>query len=227
MLHRQRSQRCIVNEVNVASSTKSTANLPIVSTLSSEYPPGGEDISLPVGRENAAATALAAKGFPVLKLSDSRRPIHKRFWEKASKDPDKVKLMWTNHDGEPSIDNIGVLTGGELIVIDIDVKKGAQGHESLAALELIGLSRDTFTVRTTSVNEQASQGYTFTIRFPRGFGKIASAGGKVSMSRVITVTSWGRVPKKTESFKIEQNLPVAELPEMFQGELKSKTAGFA
>lgn len=147
--------------------------------------------------------SFAAKGFPVFKLSSSRRPLVKRFWE--SPPPDAA---WNG--------NIGVATGGDLIVIDIDVKKGARGHESLAVLETLGLPRDTFTVRTTSVNPAGEPGLHLYYRVPAGYwrnrvGWLPGVDVKGDHGYVVGPGS----KKGGRFYEIEADLPVQELPAAF------------
>jgi hypothetical protein len=108
------------------------------------------------------ATVLAAKGLPAFKLSNERKPIHKKYWEKASTNAEDLEA-WL-HAG-----NIGVATGGNFIVVDVDIKDGKPGHNSLAELKLMGLPLDTFTVRTTSVNGSGEPGLHLYYRVPAGY----------------------------------------------------------
>jgi len=59
---------------------------------------------------------------------------------------DEAKKKWSRHNG-----NWGVVPGsGGMIVLDVDVKNGKKGMETLAALQAAWALPDTFTVRTPS-----------------------------------------------------------------------------
>jgi hypothetical protein len=96
------------------------------------------------------AVDLARRGFRVFKLQvGGKLPVVERFYEIASDQPDAVRAMWTCPISGDSLDNnIGILTGGTLMVLDVDVKNGKQGAESLELLEDFGLPPDAPRART-------------------------------------------------------------------------------
>jgi hypothetical protein len=149
------------------------------------------------------AAVLVARGFPVFQLSDSRRPIEKGFSEKATT---KLNGEWRG--------NIGVATGGDLLVIDVDVKNGAQGRESL---DLLGLPRHTFTVSTPS------GGLHLYYRIPAGIWR-----NRVNWFPGIDVRGYhGYVigpgsEKDGKFYEIELDAPAADLPAMFWGSLAGR-----
>lgn len=72
-------------------------------------------------------------------------PKVKEFYNVATSDPDRVAAMWTDPvTGWPLDHNIGVATD-DMIVVDIDMKKGKDGLSSYLALDL---PLDTLMVRT-------------------------------------------------------------------------------
>lgn len=77
------------------------------------------------------ALQLAHKGQGVYKLVplDGKRPIVDDWVNKASSDRNYVGHTWTKHPDA----NIGIATGGTLVVLDMDPRNG--GEESLAKLE--------------------------------------------------------------------------------------------
>jgi hypothetical protein len=90
-----------------------------------------------------SALSLAARGFRVFPLiPGTKRPAIERWQELATRDPEIIKRAW----GERAF-NIGVLCGGGLLVLDVDVKDGKPG---LASLEALGIDQDTYTVETPS-----------------------------------------------------------------------------
>ncbi|HOX23324.1 MAG TPA: bifunctional DNA primase/polymerase, partial [Elusimicrobiales bacterium] len=92
------------------------------------------------------ALALIEAGYAVFPLiPNSKRPMTKNGFKDATKSREAVKQWWT----ENPTANIGLATGevSGLVVVDIDVKKGAKGMESLESLT--GMT-PTLTVRTPS-----------------------------------------------------------------------------
>ena len=90
-----------------------------------------------------AAIAWAGRGFRVFPLSPGTKiPPKGLAWKaEATTDPARLTAWWAEN---PSY-NIGVATGGGLIVIDVDPKPGVEG-----ALLALDLPDDTLTVRTPS-----------------------------------------------------------------------------
>jgi len=109
-----------------------------------------------------AARRLARKGFRVFKLAELRdkKPdggISVRFipetadWFSVSVvGEESAYSRWTDLDGESSASPIGVECGDGIFAIDVDVKNGQPGLESLERLRSEGLDTDTLTARTPS-----------------------------------------------------------------------------
>lgn len=101
------------------------------------------------GDMRETALAWAARGFKVFPIvAGTKTPLVADFPAVATGDPDKVRALWTDPvmgEGWPLPHNVGVLTGGDLLVLDVDTKRGKPGLASLAALEL---GTPTLTVRT-------------------------------------------------------------------------------
>lgn len=90
-----------------------------------------------------SALDLAGRGFKVFPLEPGKKtPAVKGWQEKATSDPAIIRRVWAQKDY-----NIGVKTGGGLIVVDIDVKNGKLGAESWKAL---GVKAETLRVKTAS-----------------------------------------------------------------------------
>lgn len=98
------------------------------------------------------AKALARQGFRVFCLDvDGNTPAHEGWQASATSDPNTADRMWRDATGEPVPFNIGIATGRGLTVLDVDVKNGQPGAESLDELvTFLGLEDDTYTVRTRS-----------------------------------------------------------------------------
>lgn len=90
--------------------------------------------------------------FRVFKLQvNGKLPIVEKFYDIASREPAVVHAMWTDPvTGESLHNNIGVLTGEDFCVVDIDIRNGKHGMHSLSMLEDIGLPTGTVSVRTPS-----------------------------------------------------------------------------
>lgn len=93
------------------------------------------------------ALALAARNFPVFPLRPNDwRPAIKDWQKLATTDEATIRRWWTQWPDA----NVGVATGKGLLVVDIDNKKGKNGSQSFADLDLPFEALDTFTVSTPS-----------------------------------------------------------------------------
>lgn len=94
------------------------------------------------------ARASAKRGwfvFPV--VPDGKRPLVKKWEKEATTDTAKIEAWW---EAWPDA-NYGIACGPSgLFVVDVDVKKGKRGTDTLADLELEGLCPPTFEVETPS-----------------------------------------------------------------------------
>ncbi|WP_336812446.1 AAA family ATPase [Bosea sp. MMO-172] len=109
--------------------------------------------SVPIAdRLLASALRLSARGFRVFPLEvDGKTPAHEGWQDAASSHPDRVRAMWSDPFGELVPYNIGVATGNGLTVLDVDVKDGRLGEQSLNDLvTFMDLDVSTFMVRTAS-----------------------------------------------------------------------------
>lgn len=94
----------------------------------------------------SAALSLTKMGFEVFPLGyDSKIPAIDDFPNRASIDPEKLKLFWIDPVMEHEQPfNVGISTtkfkDGALLVVDIDSKNGKDGESDLLRLELEGFS---------------------------------------------------------------------------------------
>lgn len=96
---------------------------------------------------------MAPSNLKRFKLPPNRKfPPPARFYEIATADVDKVCAMWSEAiTGDTLPDNVGILTGGGIIVLDVDVRAGRRGRESLRHLiEHDEIPMDSYCVRTPS-----------------------------------------------------------------------------
>jgi len=87
----------------------------------------------------SAALSLAEKGFRVFPVVENGKvPAIDNWTFLASSDPDRVRSLWTSAlEGYEENYNIGILTGHDgLIVLDVDVREGKHGLDSLAGLHI-------------------------------------------------------------------------------------------
>ncbi|HEY5793424.1 MAG TPA: bifunctional DNA primase/polymerase [Bosea sp. (in: a-proteobacteria)] len=84
------------------------------------------------------AVALASKGFRVFPLlPNGKTPAVEGGVYQASSDPERVHRFWSEALSGEALDyNIGIATGGGLLVVDVDNKNGKNGALSLESLEL-------------------------------------------------------------------------------------------
>lgn len=103
----------------------------------------------PPGDMREAALAWASRGFKVFPIvAGTKMPLVADFPAVATADPDQVRTLWSDPVLDwPLAHNVGVLTGGRLIVLDVDTKRGKPGLASHAALNL---DVETLKVRTPS-----------------------------------------------------------------------------
>lgn len=91
-----------------------------------------------------AALKLASQGFYVFPLlPDGKTPAFEGWQNQATRDPEKIRQLWTDFTGRECDYNIGIFTsrfgdGEALIAVDVDNKKGKNGAEQLLKLELEG-----------------------------------------------------------------------------------------
>src|SRR3990167_10472911 len=77
----------------------------------------------------------AEKGWNVFPLvPNNKNPLTQNGFKDATKNPDQIRAWWE----DKPLANIGIATGKEsgFFVIDIDVKNGAKGLESLKTISL-------------------------------------------------------------------------------------------
>jgi hypothetical protein len=99
------------------------------------------------------ALALAKRGFKVFPLIEGGKlPAIQNYPAKATTDADAI-ARWFGADpvtGWEKDLNIGVLTGGDLAVLDVDNKNGVDGNDSLDRLTIVEDLPSTFQVETPS-----------------------------------------------------------------------------
>ena len=99
----------------------------------------------------AEAVALARQGIPVFKLRvNSKKPLSQGWPDAASRDPAVVRKMWTDPvTGDPLHNNIGIATGRDFMCLEVDVKDGKQGLDTLDKLiDFRGFSTDTWSAQS-------------------------------------------------------------------------------
>lgn len=94
-----------------------------------------------------SALALAASGFSVFPVQpDTKVPKTGLKWkEAATTHPNTISRWWRENPDY----NIGVAAGKGLLVLDVDIKHGKQGLDSLVMLDMLGLP-DSVRVQTPS-----------------------------------------------------------------------------
>ncbi|WP_188311936.1 bifunctional DNA primase/polymerase [Salinarimonas soli] len=112
----------------------------------------------------ALALHNAAQGFYVFPcVPEGKLPAIKAWQERATRDPARIRAWWTERDPVLQVTrehayNVGIRMGrfgddGWCVALDVDIKAGAKGRESLEALDMNHGEPgwlDTFTVDTPS-----------------------------------------------------------------------------
>lgn len=137
-----------------------------------------------------------------------KRPF-KKGWQKEDKtDLQKVQSYYESNPDH----NVAIVTGkvSNLIVIDIDVKDGAGGDESLKELEQENYKLETYTVRTPT------GGWHFYYRYPDNIEQVKNVVGV--MDGIDVRGDKGCViapPSRTDkgAYEIVKDIPVAPLPD--------------
>ena len=170
---------------------------------------------MPVSRTEALL--LAADGYRVFRTdSNTLKPRRKGWPETASCDRDVVEKDFTGADGDSVSDNIGILTGDSLFVVDVDVKDDKPGLESLKTLIADGLPEETFTVRTPSGGLHLYYDVDPTLQLAGG---VNWRPGVDTRARHNYVNAPGSVRGET-AYEVVKNVPRAKLPEKFIAEIK-------
>ena len=85
------------------------------------------------------ALSLASRGFHVFPLQkNGKKPLAGGWQVTATRDPEAIRALWGSHAY-----NVGIFTSRfrddeALVVVDVDVKEGKRGDETLLGLELDG-----------------------------------------------------------------------------------------
>lgn len=86
-----------------------------------------------------AARRIAATGQPVFPCrtegESAKRPYTRNGFKNASTDPAQIKSWWSQYRGAA----IGIPTGVQWDVLDVDVKNGVDGRQHLTRLQRLGL----------------------------------------------------------------------------------------
>jgi len=158
-----------------------------------------------------AALSYARAGYRVFPLEpDGKRPTIKAWPERATTNDAQIREWWRERPNA----NIGVATGGELLVIDVDTKNGKQGLRSLELLETLFDVPQGLRVRTPSggwhiyLRVPAETDLTIGAESIDGFpgldhrcngGYVVGAGSVIGTDRY-------------ESVDVDQPVPLASLP---------------
>lgn len=85
------------------------------------------------------ALALAEKGFHVFPCEvNGKLPVIKDFPNQATRDPERIKAWWDGRDYNIGISTTRFGDDKALVVVDVDVKNGKNGYETILGLEFEG-----------------------------------------------------------------------------------------
>lgn len=155
------------------------------------------------------ALALARRGFRIFPLvPDGRKPVLSDWPAKATADETALTGWWQIWPQA----NIGICTSG-LLVVDVDVKHGKLGYDSLLALELNGIPfPDTLTTLTPSGGRHLFYRPDKSIR--NGVNTLG-AGLDIRGEHGYVIAPGSRVPEGVYAF-LDADAPIAIAPEALQ-----------
>lgn len=160
-----------------------------------------------------AALSWARRGFSVFPLREfDKEPIHDAWYNFATTDEAKIRAMWTDPVlGTEREYNIGTLCT-DMVVIDIDVKKGKDGYNEYAAL---GGHYDTLVVQTPT------GGFHCYFHAPDSSNAPLSRSIDVRSHNGYVVAPGSRLPGYgTEEYKVINDRPMDRIPEHIRTLLK-------
>lgn len=164
-----------------------------------------------------AALGWAQRGFLVFPLREgSKQPVHDRWHDFATKDPDQIRALWTDPVLRQEHNyNIGTLCT-DMVVVDIDVKKGKDGLNEYASN---GGHYDTLVVRTPT------GGFHCYFNGPDSSNSPLSGSVDIRSHNGYVLAPGSRLPGYgSETYEVYRDLPVAYIPRSISTQLKSPYA---
>ncbi len=168
-----------------------------------------------------AAQYWAGRGFPVFPLREGlKTPATGDGFKSATTDPHKIMQFF----GGNSRHNIGLMCGGGLVVIDVDMKNGVDGSATLAHLQAtVGALPDTLEVSTPSGGKHLYYRYPVGVAINSKAGKIAGqpapgldiradGGYVVCPPSVLDAAADPKGKTVSGAYAIVKKLPIADLP---------------
>ncbi len=174
------------------------------------------------------AEQYASDGIDVFPCdANGKSPLTKHGYKDASSNANDVERWWKAYPDA----NIGMPTGrrNNLVIVDVDIKGGAKGFESLSQLMSEGVVFDTKTVKTPS------GGYHYYYTYPEGFDRVKN---KVNVRPGIDIRADGgyvvapgsSIDGNNYEFP-DNNKEISELPEkllkVITGESELKTSALS
>jgi putative DNA primase/helicase len=168
-----------------------------------------------------AAQFWAGKGFPVFPLREGlKTPATGDGFKSATTDPHKIMQFF----GGNSRHNIGLMCGGGLVVIDVDMKNALDGSATLDHLQVtVGALPDTLEVATPSGGKHLYYRYPVGVAISSKAGKIAGqpapgldiradGGYVVCPPSVLDAAADPKEKTVSGAYAIVKKLPIADLP---------------
>jgi len=95
-----------------------------------------------------AALSLSSSGIPIFPVKPDKKPYIKSWQDKATTDPLMVKKWWQQWPEA----NVAMPTGDKsgFVAVDVDVKNGVDGYESLSSIEAMFGGQSTRRIETPS-----------------------------------------------------------------------------
>ena len=158
------------------------------------------------------ALDFAARGFKIFPQSREKRPLLQGWPTNATDDPKKIESWFKKHPEA----NFAFVTGkpSDCIVLDVDVKNGQKGEDSLKRLEEEhGKIDTTLIVRTPSGGSHYYFNYPPDLNGVKNVPQLAGYSGLEIKGDNGCITLPGSIYKNGMKYIVERDSPIAPCPE--------------
>lgn len=153
--------------------------------------------------DNPMGEAAVSLGLPVFPCGPDKKPLTTHGFKDATTDPGRIRTMFRS----TSAAMIGVPTGEitGVVVIDVDVKDGAQGRAWLDA--------NSHRMPQTRTNRTGSGGLHIYLRHPGAGQKIRNSASKIAPGIDVRGDGGYVIVPPSPGYVVADNAPIAEIPD--------------